>query len=66
MPKMHNTYPLKKQFNKKLMKQALFSDNIFTQMTALILLLENDDPESGWLLETLLKNKLIFKSGSRS
>lgn len=47
---------MNEQLNRKLIKQALFSDNVLGQITALILLSKNGDPESGWILETLLKN----------
>jgi hypothetical protein len=51
----------KKQISKKLLKQALFGENGCTQLTALILLSQNADPEMGWLLETVLKSDRIFK-----
>lgn len=59
------TYILKKQISKKLLKQALFGENVFAQIAALILLSKNGDPEMGWLLETLLKSERIFKSHPR-
>lgn len=61
----HKADRLKKRISKKLVKQALFDENEFMQIAALILLSKNGDPEMGWLLETLLKNGRIFKSGSR-
>jgi hypothetical protein len=63
--KIKNTRLLKKQLNKKLIDQALFSENIFTKLTALMLLSQNGDPEIGWLLETLIENERVFKFGPR-
>jgi hypothetical protein len=59
------TYRRQKQSSKKLLKQALFGENAFAQITALILLSKNSEPEMGWLLEMLLKNERIFRSGPR-
>ena len=52
---------VKKRFRKKLIRQVLFSDNMFAQISALVLLAKYNDPEAGWLLETLVENQLIFK-----
>ena len=58
---MRNRNSIKKQFTQKLIQQALFGDNIFAQITALALLSKNNDPETGWLLQTLIDNELVFK-----
>jgi hypothetical protein len=63
--KIRNTYLLKEQLTKKLINQALFSENIFTKLTALMLLSQKGDPEIGWLLETLIENERVFKFGPR-
>ncbi len=59
--RVRNTCLLKEQLNRKLINQALFGENIFTKLTALMLLSRNGDPEIGWLLETLIENERIFK-----